>query len=144
MGFGGDMRRCLMGAVAAFAVVAVSGACSADAPESIAETHLAGVPSGVLADGIFVASHEDSRRINLVTTGSSSCPVLPVRMEWNPVDDVLLIGLGNPAGRDQPCSADMSPTTSVLRLPSEAPDAPDVTVVIDGRSYTIHETADTT
>lgn len=129
-----------MRATIPLAVVAVLLAgCSSGPPEpaDAVATVVPGGPDDVPLEGVTVLGGDDSRHLRVVTTGSSSCPVVPTTVRWDARDDVLRIGLSEPGDHPGACTADISPTTFVVRLPDEAPDAPGITVEVDGREVPV-------
>ncbi|UZN03913.1 hypothetical protein [Cellulomonas sp. S1-8] len=105
---------------------------------NVAETMFPGAPDGVEGDGTTVHAGDDPRQLLVVTFGSSTCPVLPTDVMWDATAEVLQIELtDNEAYADRACTMDMAPTTSVVALPDEAPDAAGLTVEVDGSSLTV-------
>ncbi len=94
------------------------------APESIASSHYAGLPSGVspsrapyqLPIGSGVLGTWRGTRLELTVWGSGSCPPTPVRLVPRPPDAVE-VTFSNAFGHAA-CTSDLSATTWVLDLPS--------------------------
>ncbi|MFS0703942.1 hypothetical protein AB6N23_05400 [Cellulomonas sp. 179-A 9B4 NHS] len=100
---------------------------------NVAETFFPGAPPDVGSEEIAVTPGDDPRQLLLVTWGSSTCPTLPDDVTWDAAAEVLRVTLTDAtAYGDAACTADMAPTTSVVRLPDEAPDAAEVTVEVAG------------
>lgn len=107
-------------------------------PPNIAETTSPGAPDGVETEDVAVVAGEDPRTLQVVTVSSSSCPVLPTDVQWDVDAEVLAITLTGPdAYADAMCTADLAPTTSVVALPDDAPDASGLTVAISGRTLVV-------
>lgn len=106
-------------------------------PLSIAETHFTGTPEGFSNVELGVAPHEDSRKLQIITSGSSNCPSLPTAVNWRDRDSVLEVSVAEIRPESGICSTDITRTTSVLELPDNAPDAPRMTVVIDGQEFIV-------
>jgi hypothetical protein len=131
--------------VARFAATALSAAllagCTGQEPSTPAQlvTVSPGVPPGVSTPTeVTVISDDDARQVLIVTLGSSSCPTVPVSATWDSGDQVLRVSLGSSQEGDQPCTADSAQSTSVLRLPPQAPDATDgLTVVVDDQEFAV-------
>lgn len=73
-----------------------------------------------------------SGQVDIVTFGSSGCPKLPIRLDATaPNMFTVTLSNGEPGGA---CTADLAPTTSVIRTPSNVePTRPvDVTIVDNG------------
>lgn len=67
------------------------------------------------ADVPPVARDATPDRLLVTTWGSSTCPRLPVSMEWDAAHTVLSVRAEFDNGRaDTPCTLDLVPTTSVL------------------------------
>jgi hypothetical protein len=63
---------------------------------------------------------------------------VPVDATWDADEGRLHVVLGPSGDADEPCSADSSQSTSVLRVPSEAPDVTaGLTVVVDDQEFTV-------
>ncbi|MCM0640639.1 hypothetical protein [Cellulomonas wangsupingiae] len=109
---------------------------TADAVPSVAETTFPGAPEGVTEGETAVVAGDDPRHLQVVTYGSSTCPVLPTDVTWDAGAGALSITLTGPGATDV-CTMDLAPTTSVVALPDGAPDAPGLTVEVDGRSIVV-------
>lgn len=107
-------------------------------PPNIAETTSPGAPDGVETEDVAVVAGEDPRTLQVVTVSSSSCPILPTDVQWDADAEVLAITLTGPdAYADAMCTADLAPTTSVVALPDDAPDAAGLTVEISGQTLVV-------
>jgi hypothetical protein len=113
--------------------------CSAghEQPRSIAASRYPGLPTGVTpspepyrvpGDGGPIGRWRDGQ-LELTVFGSGSCPPTPVRLTATPPDAVE-VSFSN--DYDGACSADLSPTTWVLNLPSSVDGAGMLTVRIRG------------
>ena len=109
---------------------------TADAVPSVAETTFPGAPEGVDEGETAVVAGDDARHLQVVTYGSSTCPVLPTDVTWDAAAGTLAITLTGPDATDV-CTMDLAPTTSVVALPDDAPDAAGLTVEVDGRSIVV-------
>ena len=109
---------------------------SADAMPSVAETTFPGAPEGVGEGETAVVAGDDARHLQVVTYGSSTCPVLPTDVTWDAAAGTLALTLTGPDATDV-CTMDLAPTTSVVALPDDAPDAAGLTVEVDGRSIVV-------
>lgn len=98
-----------------------------------AERVVPGAPEGFGGEDTEVLVGDDPRHLLVVTLGSSSCPVVPTDVAWDADAAVLHVELSDGDQYDGPCTTDLVPTTSVVRLPDDAPDAPDLTVEVEGR-----------
>jgi hypothetical protein len=63
------------------------------------------------ADGVTVTWLEDESRIVITTSGSSSCPLVPLRTEER------TLVLGHDADEGNVCSTDINPTSSTIESP---------------------------
>ncbi|WP_309133604.1 hypothetical protein [Cellulomonas sp.] len=105
---------------------------------SAAETFFPGAPDEVGMEEVAVVADEDPRRVRVVTWGSSSCPTLPDDVLWDEAAEVLRVTLTDAtAYGDRACTTDMAPTTSVVELPDEAPDASGLSVEVAGETLTV-------
>lgn len=105
---------------------------------SAAELVVPGAPEGVTdVEDVAVVAGDDARHLQVVTVGSSTCPLLPTDVTWDADAAVLRITLSDPDDVDGACTLDLVPTTSVVRLPGSAPDAPGLTVEVDGRTVVV-------
>ena len=109
---------------------------TADALPSVAETTFPGAPDGVTEGETAVVAGDDARHLQVVTYGSSTCPVLPTDVTWDAAGQTVAITLTGPSG-DDVCTMDFVPTTSVVALPDDAPDAAGLTVEVEGRSIVV-------
>ncbi|MBD7917437.1 hypothetical protein H9657_03970 [Cellulomonas sp. Sa3CUA2] len=112
-------------------------ATSRDAVPSVAETTFPGAPDGVSGEETVVVVGDDARHVQVVTFGSSTCPVVPTDIAWDEAAQVLRITLSDPTAYDGVCTMDMVPTTSVVEIPQEAPDAAGLAVELDGRGVRV-------
>lgn len=81
-----------------------------------------------------------SGQILFVTTyGSSSCPsVVEAQISTGPQRLTLRTSNpDNPGGAPQSCTADLSPTTSTVRVPADINPAEPLTVVVDSRTLVL-------
>ncbi|TQL01842.1 hypothetical protein [Cellulomonas sp. SLBN-39] len=107
-------------------------------PANIAESVSPGAPDGVETEDVAVVADEEPRMLQVVTVSSSSCPILPTDVRWDADAEVLAIMLTGPdAYADAMCTADLAPTTSVVALPDDAPDAAGITVEISGQTLVV-------
>ncbi|MCB7135814.1 hypothetical protein [Cellulosimicrobium marinum] len=75
--------------------------------------------------GIGFTRGADPQTVNVVTVGSSSCPLTPVDVEWDPRERTLAFTFGRRADREhRPCTLDVTPTTSVVHVPDLPADEP--------------------
>jgi hypothetical protein len=113
--------------------------CSAghEQPRSIAASRYPGLPAGVTpsaepyrvpGDGDPIGRWRDGV-LELTVFGSGSCPPTPVRLTAAPPDAVEV---SFSADYDGVCTADLSPTTWVLDLPSSVGETGTLTVRIRG------------
>jgi len=109
---------------------------TSDAVPSVAETSFPGAPDGVTEGETAVVAGDDARHLQVVTYGSSTCPVLPTDVTWDAAAQTVAITLTGPSG-DDVCTMDFVPTTSVVALPDDAPDAAGLTVEVEGRSIVV-------
>lgn len=91
-----------------------------------------GLPSGSthLPDahhGSFV-TWDGARRLNITTYGSGSCPALPTAVRSKGEHQVVV----RTTTREGACTADLSPTTSVIALPQGIDTSAAVSVDVDG------------
>lgn len=105
---------------------------------NVAETFFPGAPDDAAFDEVGVAADADPRRFQVVTWGSSTCPTLPDDVVWDEAAQLVRVTLTDAtAYGDAACTADIAPTTSVVALPDEAPDASGLTVEVAGATLTI-------
>ncbi|MBO3095625.1 hypothetical protein [Cellulomonas dongxiuzhuiae] len=104
---------------------------------SVAETTFPGAPDGVTGEETVVVVGDDARHVQVVTFGSSTCPVVPTDIAWDDAAQVLRITLSDPSTYDGVCTMDLVPTTSVVEIPAEAPDATGLAVELDGRGVEV-------
>lgn len=124
-------RRSVRLTIVAVGVVAVAGCSEAGTPADV-ETVRAGLPSDVSPEqDVTVVPGDDAREVLVITLGSSSCPLIPTTADWDAEDGVLRLQLGLGPDASEPCTADATYTTAVLRLPADAPDAAGLEVVVD-------------
>lgn len=114
-----------------------SPAATSDAVPSVAETTFPGAPEGVTGEDVTVVAGDDARHVQVVTYGSSTCPVVPTDVAWDADAAVLRVTLSDGEAYDGACTMDLVPSTSVVALPDEAPDAVGLTVDVDGRSIVV-------
>lgn len=89
-----------------------------------------GAPPGARGgDETTAVVMRDEGTIHVTTMGSSSCPAVPIDVTI--IDGVVVVTVGIES--DGPCTADYSPTTSVIAIPDEFTEADvDPTVRIEG------------
>ena len=109
----------------------VVGACGTESLPPWVVRYSLGVPPGVTYafrdDALWTAAG----RMAVVTTGSSSCHELPVRLDV-PASNLLTVTV-SPLSSG-PCTADLAATTSVIEVPKALDASQNVTVtIIDGR-----------
>jgi hypothetical protein len=122
----------------ALLVVGCTGADGSSEPADLVTVDPGAPPDVFTPTDLAVASGDDPRELLVVTLGSSSCPTVPVEAAWDFDEDVLRVVLGTSGEADEPCSADSAQSTSVLRVPSEAPDVTEgLTVVVDDQELTV-------
>jgi len=109
---------------------------TADAVPSVAETTFPGAPEGATEGETAVVAGDDARHLQVVTYGSSTCPVLPTDITWDADAQTVSITLTGPDTTDV-CTMDLVPTTSVVALPDDAPDAAGLTVEVEGHSLVV-------
>lgn len=95
----------------------------APTPAPAVATVRPGAPDGVTGEDVAVVAGDDPRELQVVTFGSSTCPVVPTDVTWDGDAGVLRITLSGPTEYTRPCTMDLVPTTSVVELPADAPDA---------------------
>jgi hypothetical protein len=110
----------------------VMGACGTEAPPPWVVRSYLGVPPGVT-----YASRDDvvwstAGRMAMVTSGSSTCPGLPIRLDV-PASNLLTVTV-KPLSSG-PCTADLTATTSVIKIPAALDVTKNVTVTIIDGSY---------
>ena len=77
------------------------------------------------APGVGYARGGEPETVNVVTFGSSSCPMTPVDFEWDETDRTLRFSFGRRDGTDErPCTLDTMPSTSVVVVPGLPADEP--------------------
>jgi hypothetical protein len=110
----------------------VVGACGTESLPPWLVRYYLGVPSGVTYAFRDDAVWTTAGRMAVVTTGSSSCPGLPVRLDV-PASNLLTVTVN--ALSSGPCTADLAATTSIIEIPKALDVSQNVTVtIIDGRS----------
>jgi hypothetical protein len=128
----------------AVVVLSATAACTsvpAPADPSIADVTYLGLPAegGDLrpqvdpeTPGIGYARGAEPRTVNVVTVGSSACPLTPVDYTWDEEERSITFRFGRREGTDHyPCTLDVAPSTSVVLVPQLPLDEP-VTVVTKG------------
>lgn len=113
-------------------VMLVVGACGSESPPPWVVRYYLGVPPGVtyaFRDDIVWTT---GGRMAVVTSGSSSCPGLPVRLDV-PANNLLTVTVKAPSSG--PCTADLTATTSVIEVPKALDVTQGVTVTIIDGSY---------
>jgi hypothetical protein len=110
----------------------VVGACGTESLPPWVVRYYLGVPPGVTYAFRDDAVWTTAGRMAVVTTGSSSCPGLPVRLDV-PASNLLTVTVN--ALSSGPCTADLAATTSIIEIPKALDVSQNVTVtIIDGRS----------
>lgn len=66
------------------------------------------------AEGVTITWIDDTTKLIITTEGSSSCPLVPLRLDGEHHDTVVL---GRDDGGNAVCSADLSPTSSTITRP---------------------------
>lgn len=116
-----------MTAVTSIVLAALIGGCAHD---SAAETEYRGVPDGFEIDPLNEAPAgvwlERGRIFAIVTMGSSSCPPIAKSVTANSHQGLTVVFGQSP---NDPCTADMAPTTHEFDLPDDVSGYP-VTVEI--------------
>ncbi|GAA1745835.1 hypothetical protein GCM10009746_30890 [Microbacterium paludicola] len=97
-------------------VIALAGC----APKPIIGTVSRGAPDGVQLDPLSESPTavwvERGESFAVVTMGSSSCPAVATKVESNG-DDLVSVTFGSSS--NEPCTADIAPTTHQFDLPEE-------------------------
>ncbi|WP_144794756.1 hypothetical protein [Microbacterium paludicola] len=122
------MKRWRISSIGVALAVCVLAGCSAT-PASVAYATRSGVPAGLDADplsGPAVTWLEEGETFAIVTWGSGSCPPVPTILSLEAMNRIAVTFAPSP---DDPCTADMAPTTHEFELPDEITDVP-VTVEI--------------
>jgi hypothetical protein len=107
---------------------------------TVAIQHYRGLPAGISAPLPIPANPVDQAewtgigQFAIVTWGSSGCPRLPAAVKIGSPDMVVVtITAGDYSLVNQGCPADLSPTTSLLAMPSAADtDQPLELLIVDG------------
>jgi hypothetical protein len=106
------------------------GACGAESLPPWLVRYYRGVPPGVTYAFRDDVVWTTAGRMAVVTTGSSSCPGLPIRLDV-PARNLLTVTV-NPLSSG-PCTLDLAATTSVIDVPKGLDVTQSLTVkVIDG------------
>lgn len=100
----------------------------APTPAPAVATVLPGAPDGVEGEDVAVVAGDSPRELQVVTFGSSTCPVVPTDVTWDADASILRITLSGTDEYTRPCTMDLVPSTSVVTLPDDAPDASGLTV----------------
>ena len=129
-------------AVLVLSAVAACAAAPAPTDPSIADVTYLGLPAeggevrpdvDPAAPGVGYARGAEPRTVNVVTVGSSSCPLTPVDYTWDEEERSITFRFGRREGTDHyPCTLDVAPTTSVVLVPQLPLDAPVTVVTKDG------------
>jgi hypothetical protein len=105
------VRRAVLG------LVLVLAACGPEDPVSIGyatvKAHIDGTPAGRFLDVAVVPAE---RTLLVMTTGSGSCPSVPVSLD---VRSSSAVDVGLDGRYTGDCTADAGPTTTLVRLPDE-------------------------
>lgn len=149
---GGRTTRAAVGAAVALAAGIGLAACVADPVvhvRSVADVTYPGLPAegGELRPavdpeehGVGFARGGEPETVNVVTVGSSSCPLTPVDVEWDPAERTLAFTFGRrPATDTRPCTIDVEPSTSVVHVDGLPADEP-VTVLTSTREIVLPPT----
>ena len=110
----------------------VVGACAAEAPPPWLVRYYLGVPPGVTYAFRDDVVWSTAGRMAVVTSGSSSCPGLPIRLDVR-ANNLLTVTVKAPSSG--PCTADLTATTSVIKVPAALDVTKNVTVTIIDGSY---------
>ena len=136
--------RAVLASAAVVVLSAVAACAAAPTPTdpSIADVTYLGLPAegGDLrpqvdpeSPGVGYARGAEPRTVNVVTVGSSSCPLTPVDYTWDEEDRSITFRFGRREGTDHyPCTLDVAPSTSVVVVPQLPHDAPVTVVTKDG------------
>lgn len=128
------IRRVSVGV--AVAVFLLTG-CSGPDP-SVAETTTLGLPEGFVLEttdfDLFATWVEPDETFAIVTWGSSSCPSIPTALTVEARDRIAVTFSPSP---NDPCTANMAPTTHEFTLPDDVTASPVIIdVSYDGRPET--------
>jgi hypothetical protein len=110
------------------------GACGTESLPPWLVRYYPGVPPGVTYAFRDDAAWATAGRMAVVTTGSSSCPGLPVRLDV-PASNLLTVTVS--ALSSGPCTADLAPTTSLIDVPTALDVTQGVTVTIIDGTYRV-------
>lgn len=134
--------------IAVVAVVVTAVYVSRPSASSAVVRHFTGLPRGVHATKcgpmpraqVPCVMWAGAHSIYVVTWGSGSCPNIPRSVTAR--SPRLVVIRTFELGGDGACTADLAPTTSVVRLPSSVDDSVPVVVRVDGitRRLTAHST----
>jgi hypothetical protein len=149
---GGRATRAVVGAAVALVAGLGLTACVADPAvhvRSVADVTYLGLPAegGELRPavdpeehGVGFARGGEPQTVNVVTVGSSSCPLTPVDVEWDAAERTLAFTFGRRAATDtRPCTLDVVPSTSVVHVDGLPADEP-VTVLTSTREVVLPPT----
>lgn len=115
-------RNGIVAIVLALCLVSTCG-CAPEQPLIESERSQSSAPSGGFAAQVLVAGAkgvtitwlDDDIKVIITSQGSSSCPLVPVRLDGETQDTVVL---GRDDGGNAVCSADISPTSSTITRPA--------------------------
>jgi hypothetical protein len=114
---------------AALVLLLLVAACSREDSQSIGYAvgpgPIPGAPAGRFVD---VAVVPQERTLLVMTTGSGSCPDVPVAMTATSSTELRVEVEGYYSGV---CTADAGPTTTLVRLPADVDPAAPLTVVVE-------------
>lgn len=103
-------------------------------------THYRGVPPGITGpprkpdDGPFAIRLSDDQ-VAITTWGSGSCPDLPTSVTGHGAHEVdITTAEYKPEKPGSACTADLSPTTSTVKVTSGVDVAASLTLVVDGKA----------
>jgi hypothetical protein len=109
-----DVKRRISSLVAGTVLMLVVGACGTESLPPWLVRYYRGVPPSVTYAFRDDAVWTTTGRMAVVTTGSSSCPGLPVQLDV-PASNSLTVTVN--ALSSGPCTADLTATTSVIEVP---------------------------
>ena len=119
------------------ATTTAGGATPLETPSAVV-TFTLGVPSGVtptqdLGEAFVVWG--DPGQLEVVTYGSSTCPILPETVTYSASTGLSVKTVNS--GGTRPCTMDLVPTTSTVKAPDGLADGTTAKVTIDGQASTL-------
>lgn len=113
------------------------GATPLETPSAVV-TFTLGVPPGVaptqeLGEAFVVWG--DTGHLQVVTYGSSTCPILPETVTYSAAAGLSVKTVNS--GGTRPCTMDLVPTTSTVKAPDGLADGAAAKVTIDGQASTL-------